>query len=371
LLGFILTDEKFLDKIPPVAYISLETLKSMRKEVLFAILAGGIFGLVVAFGVWRLNSTVKEGESAQTSASPTPSAKSGVTVAKPLEKQVITDSSVEISGITKPESFVVISTPAKDFFGISDSNGEFKIKTDLEGGINKIKISVLENQDVIAQTDLTLVYSSQMSQGDTTNEEASEGDEVREKVQQKVKEAQNIPLAYMGSITDISETTLQIKDVNDEIKQVMVGDTTTYVNDVSTSKTITFEEVAIGDFILAMGYKNGNEVLQAQRIVVTSEPQDNSPEIYIGKFKSYEGKTATITLSSGEEKEASFGKTWKGPELSELEEGETVIVVLTKESGKLTARSIQQTSLLSTPSPESTPSEEPTKEPSPSPTTNE
>ena len=85
----------------------------MRKEVLFAILAGGIFGLIIAFGIWRLNKTIGPKEDVTTEASPTPS-QVGITIAKPNEKQVVTESSVEISGITKPNSSVVITGEDED-----------------------------------------------------------------------------------------------------------------------------------------------------------------------------------------------------------------------------------------------------------------
>jgi len=47
----------------------------MRKEVLWAIIAGITLGLVVAFGVWRINTTMSSSKTAEIDLStPTPQA---------------------------------------------------------------------------------------------------------------------------------------------------------------------------------------------------------------------------------------------------------------------------------------------------------
>jgi hypothetical protein len=99
---------------------------------------------------------------------------------------------------------------------------------------------------------------------------------VREKVEEKVNQVLKVPRAYIGTITDISETTLQLSkyifnpetEKSGEIQQVSITPDTTYVNSKAAAKTIKFQDIAIGDFVIAMGYANGNSVLQSTRVLI-------------------------------------------------------------------------------------------------------
>lgn len=134
----------------------------MRKEILFAIGAGGIFGLIIAFGVWRLNKTVTPNENINTEASSTPNV-SGITIASPNEKQVITESPVKVSGITKPDSVVVVSGEQDDAVSMASETGEFEVEIELESGINQIIVTSFQNGVNVGEQKLTLIYSSVFS----------------------------------------------------------------------------------------------------------------------------------------------------------------------------------------------------------------
>ncbi len=137
----------------------------MRKEVLFAILAGLVFGLIIAFGVWRANIALRPGDDSSTQESPPPSQTDfGITIAKPQELQVITISPTTLSGITKPGVLVAISAEDEDYVVTADENGEFEIDIDVTGGVNEIIITAFDENGTTVEEKLVLVYSTELEE---------------------------------------------------------------------------------------------------------------------------------------------------------------------------------------------------------------
>lgn len=138
----------------------------MRKEILFAILAGVTFGLIIAFGVWRANVALRPNGTKTTApedASETAQADFGITIAKPQDYQVVTASPTTITGIAKSDVWVVISAEEEDYVAKTDENGEFEIEVDVIGGVNEIIITAFDNDGAEIQEKLTLVYSSEFT----------------------------------------------------------------------------------------------------------------------------------------------------------------------------------------------------------------
>src|SRR3990170_8752102 len=141
----------------------------MRKEVLFAIVAGVIFGIVLTFGIWRANSSIKVKENSQeVSPTPTPSPSQPigtlvVSLARPENLDVITQSPVEMTGITQASAWVVISAEAKDYYLKADAAGAFGELVELTAGINQIKITAIEENGERDEELINLVYSTEFS----------------------------------------------------------------------------------------------------------------------------------------------------------------------------------------------------------------
>ena len=138
----------------------------MRKEILFAILAGVTFGLIIAFGVWRANVALRPDGVSTTAPEDPPSTVQGdfgITVAKPQDYQVITTSPAILTGISKPNIWIVVSAEEEDYVAKTDESGEFEIKVDVVGGVNEIIITAFDNDGTEAQEKLTLVYSSEFA----------------------------------------------------------------------------------------------------------------------------------------------------------------------------------------------------------------
>lgn len=138
----------------------------MRKEIIFAILAGVTFGLIIAFGVWRANVALRPDGVSTTAPEDTSSTVQGdfgITIAKPQDYQVITTSSVTLTGISKSNVWIVVSTEEEDYVEKTDESGEFKIEIDVVGGVNEVIITAFDTDGAEAQKKLTLVYSSEFA----------------------------------------------------------------------------------------------------------------------------------------------------------------------------------------------------------------
>ena len=269
----------------------------MRKEILWAIFAGIAFGLIIAFGVVRINSTLKpKGEITQTTPTPQPNP-SGfkITLDKPENEDVITADSTLVSGLTKPKNTIIISVEEKDYLVSSDDKGFFEKEIDLISGVNQIRITEPASQTT---EKLLVIYSSAF--------EEKEGD--------RLEKAANKPKAYLGTVTDITDSTIQIRTTSSEIRQISVSEKVVYV------KT----EPAIGDFIVAMGYKNGNQVLNAQRILIT--PPVTEPKITVSMAKGADVKPTKTT------------KIY--PKASDLKDESQTVSVTTEVSGKSYFRTV-------------------------------
>ena len=80
-------------------------------------------------------------------------------------------------------------------------------------------------------------------------------------------------------------------------------DLTNFVSIGKETKDIAFEDVAIGDFIIAMGYTNGNSVLESSRILVVDTPTTTNRSVIIGSLNTIsKGDIIINELGSNNEK---------------------------------------------------------------------
>jgi hypothetical protein len=284
----------------------------MRKEVAYAIVGGIILGLVVAFGVYRINSTLSGKNRGAGIVTPTPKSSTPgefkIVLDKPSDNDVITNDSVLVSGLTRPLSWITVSGEDSDYIVQSDTSGVFSQDVELTPGVNQIKVTAFEASGGTSVTQVLVVYSSSFRERTlpTDSPNASDTSDIRAKVAQDVANTLNRPKAYIGAVTDITDSTVQIKTMGSEIKQISVStEGTTVVNSKGTvSKTVKTTDIAIGDFIVAMGYINGNSVLAAQRILITNPVTEPKITANIAKVTSVTKKVLTVNTVSNNKEES-------------------------------------------------------------------
>lgn len=314
----------------------------MRKEILVAIIAGSILGLIIAFGIWRANVFFKDNqnlppeETVESSPSALPTSFFGITLAKPSNEDVVTKIPSSFSGITQPVSWVVISGEDEDYIVQTDQKGEFNQDVDLIPGVNQVLISSFALPENSASTKLTLVYSTELSASipsATTEPLGTSGGDIREKVLKKVEEVLSNPKAILGTVTDISESALQIKTASGEIRQAAPNKDVTVIKTTKTStgstkiQEVKLADVAIGDFIVAMGFKNGSGVLDARRILVIPALEEPMRKIVTGKITAISKKDITIQPLAGGDEIVLIPSKNSSIKISELSIDYMVIVV--------------------------------------------
>ncbi len=309
---------------------------TMRKEVWLAIIGGVILGLIIGFGVYRINFAFKKGGPPQGSPTPSPNNQSGLTIAKPNYDDVITSLPFKISGIASKDSWIVISTDSNDYFTKANDKGTFEKEIDLTGGVNQIIVSGVTQDKNISSQELRLIYSTQLETPKPESPTVSSESGVREIVLKKVEDILNSPKAYLGTVTDIAEKTIQLKTDSGTIEQVSAEDEKlTVINQKPTAKEVKFTDIAIGDYIVAMGYKNGNHVLNAKRILITEPSAVPQIKIVFGKVKSISKKEVIVN----EDDKAAIATSTKLPN-KYIKAEDSVIIVETTVKDIFTARTI-------------------------------
>ncbi|OGY09115.1 MAG: hypothetical protein A2700_02890 [Candidatus Blackburnbacteria bacterium RIFCSPHIGHO2_01_FULL_44_64] len=99
-------------------------------------------------------------------------------------------------------------------------------------------------------------------------------DLVREKVKEKLDTLTKKPTGVVGTLQQITDKTLEIKTISNKIQLVSTDEETKFLQVIKgKSKEIKFEELSLDQYIVAMGYKNGKDVIEVKRIVI----YDQSP----------------------------------------------------------------------------------------------
>lgn len=139
----------------------------MRKEVLFAVAAGILFGIILAFGIWRANSALKPDSLPQSTESQPQVTKTqnseefAITLILPDQYDVITQSPVQVSGVTSAGSWVLLSGDEEDYIIRADETGKFEQEVELTPAVNQIIISSYNSQGNSVTQNLTIVYSTE------------------------------------------------------------------------------------------------------------------------------------------------------------------------------------------------------------------
>lgn len=132
----------------------------MKKEVLLAIAVGFGLGLVITFGIWTANKSLKQAKVTPSPAAtvgtsvptPTPASTSQLTVTSPEDESISNVATITVSGTTSPKAVVSIVFEEDEIIVEADDKGAFSSKVDLIGGYNTI---IVTSTDPITGTETT------------------------------------------------------------------------------------------------------------------------------------------------------------------------------------------------------------------------
>jgi hypothetical protein len=177
---------------------------------------------------------------------------------------------------------------------------------------------------------------------------------IESEVEARVQDAQNPILAYLGTVTDITESGLQIRTQSGEISQVSLAGTTSYANIVKDSQEVKFEDIALGDFVAALGTLNDNDLLIAQRVLVTLPPSDEE-EFTIVKGKVDELSSSDFLVTDNESEQWSIDARGNvdvtavsengevsSIKFADIADGDTIIIIGEMDDGELAASRVHK-----------------------------
>lgn len=139
----------------------------MRKEVIIAVLAGFLLGLVITFGVYTANKAIKKQKTedqanvptAETEPSPLPSPTPSLEISQPEDNLVVKEDELTLAGQNEPRTPVAILAEGYEDLLYTDSEGLFSTTVPLVGGANEIKLVSLPKNGQKQEKTITVVYT--------------------------------------------------------------------------------------------------------------------------------------------------------------------------------------------------------------------
>ncbi len=316
----------------------------MQKEVIIAIAFGSLLGLAVAFGVWQANKNLssdkphaEEKEEEVKKMETIDNTSHELSIVSPRPHTVFTSPKATVSGLSTNSKYAIVITKNSENIALIE-NGEFSFEVELEGGLNTIDIFGINDAGDVVYQILPLVHSTELS---TSNKNTTD---IHTRVQERLNQQINPTIALIGTVTDITEDYFQIRSQSGEINQLGISGQTTYGSDIQDSKDIEFGDVAIGDFIVAMGKFNDNKILNTERVLVTTAPAENNYLVIKGTLSDI--NRSELTLSDGSVfRLGTHTDYWDTSEASEITRadfaiGSEVIIAGEQNGDSLWARSV-------------------------------
>ncbi len=337
----------------------------MHKELLVSIFLGVFIGLLIALGIWRFNRFISEKKQTpeislnqeknndlNNEAEKIPE-QTKIALSEPEENDILVNQPYKFLGVTQANSLIVISSENKDYIIQSDAQGGFSQDVELVGGVNQIVISSFDQNSNKTEIKRTVVYSTEFlnDSGVDNQQEVKHATDsqktIEEKVKQKIEFAKKNPKAFIGVVTDKGQDFLQLKNTQGEIKLASIPPDASFVKIAKTTTNISFNDIAIGDFVVAMGFLSTSKekvdnkgLLEVRRILVTQALQPTTRTILLGEIVSKENRK--ITLKENEKNWIiNFPKRWEGPEIKELSIGDKIIVVGEADAENINLRTIK------------------------------
>lgn len=147
----------------------------MRKEVILAIAIGFSLGLVITFGIWTANKSLKNQgldrplptPTAQTVSSspppagePSPVSNFPLSVSSPEDEALFNTSKITLTGKTAAAATVAVAFEDSQTIVSADANGDFTAAVNLVGGYNVIRVTAFDTAGNRAEQLLTVTYTT-------------------------------------------------------------------------------------------------------------------------------------------------------------------------------------------------------------------
>lgn len=145
----------------------------MKKEVFLAIAIGFALGLVITFGIWTANKSLKNLPKSSPNPSVTPQSEVGpsptpsnqvtnaqLTITSPADEALLTVPKVTLTGSASPASIITVIYEDGQVVTTADASGNFSLDVPLVGGYNIIKVTAFDKSGSSSEQTLTVTYTT-------------------------------------------------------------------------------------------------------------------------------------------------------------------------------------------------------------------
>lgn len=142
--------------------------------MVLAITIGFVLGLVITFGIWVANKSLKQ--STTTKITPTPTSPvasleaslvptsqvvdNQLSITSPEDESITATNSVTVSGKSFANTPVAILYEDGQMFTTAGSDGKFEVEVPLVGGYNEITATAVDNGGLETTQTITVTYST-------------------------------------------------------------------------------------------------------------------------------------------------------------------------------------------------------------------
>lgn len=146
----------------------------MKKEVLLAISIGFILGLIITFGIYTANKSLKSLPTSgqiptstppanQPTSTPAPTLKPGefsLTITEPADEALVTQNSLVLKGKTASGAVISVLSETSQTQTTANDSGDFSATISLEGGFNRITVTAYDKDGKTASQSLMVTYTT-------------------------------------------------------------------------------------------------------------------------------------------------------------------------------------------------------------------
>jgi hypothetical protein len=139
----------------------------MKKEVVIAIIAGLILGLIITMGIYTANRSINEQKNKKQAESqplpsftPNPTSEKTLNITSHENYDLVDNSEITLSGVAWPKAVVSFLTEGGSFMTEADEEGIFSFTTNLIKGFNEVTIIASDDTGANQSKNMVLTYST-------------------------------------------------------------------------------------------------------------------------------------------------------------------------------------------------------------------
>lgn len=217
----------------------------MRKEVGIALLLGSVIGVGIALLITTTTRTkdtpIVNGDTTSQQQVVTGSVQ-GFSLSSPALNQSISGTATIVGNTPADAEYLLIKSGTTQ--SISKLNGPaFSVEIAPSPGPAPIEFIAIKKDSSVERLKRTFIVTS------TPLEENARG-------------------IYQGTITDIDDQTIQIRTQTGDVAQAVINDTTIYKSYLKTPKDLKLSDIAIGDYVSAVGVMTERGILNAKEMLI-------------------------------------------------------------------------------------------------------